>query len=136
LTVLRHYLPIQRILLLLCFVLLLAFSPGVCSAAEISQTDLNRLSEIFSQLELNLQTQDEKSAKVEALLIQSATLISQLQMKLEKAEQSTVQALNYAEKAERSLAEYSKEQKKIQQRLKIERDLACLGILAALFVRR
>ena len=126
----------QRILLLLFCLCLFVCSPTQCSAAEISQSDLNRLSEIFNQLEQNLQTQDEKSAKVEALLIQSANLIAQLQAKLEKAEQSTNQALTYATKAEASLAEYSKEQKKIQQRLKIERDFAIFGIAAALFVHR
>ena len=129
----KRYFLTKKILLLLACALLLSFLPGTCSAEEITTAERIELQTIFSQLEINCNQQEQQLATANELLMKSNQQITKLQSQLAQANQSINQAENSLNAVNKSFQAYSAEQKKIQQRLKIERDLAILGcILLAL----
>ena len=129
----KRFFRTRKILLLLSCALWLSFLPGTCSAEEITTAERIELQTIFSQLEINCNQQEQQLATANELLMKSSQLTTKLQSQLAQANQSINQAENSLNALNKSFKEYSSEQKKIQQRLKIERDLAILGcILLAL----
>ncbi len=115
---------ICTLLLLLC--LLLPSSIGM--AAEITDQELTRLEQIFQQLEINNNEQQQKLERASNLLTQSETQILLLNEKLRTAELSINQAQNSLQKANESLQAYEREMRKERSRLKFERNLLLIGI--------
>lgn len=116
---------------LFCFALLCFFLVGgICSAAEITTDELNRLDQIFQQLEQNNNAQQEKLQRASALLLQSEKQILQLSERLTKAEQSITAAQNSLQRANESFKRYEQEVKAEIQKNKLQRDVA---IVAAIF---
>lgn len=122
---------LKNTVLALLFCSLLAFSPGICSAATIMDQELDRLEVIFNQLESNNKTQDEKLARASELLQKSEAQINLLNEKLTKAEQSINQAQNSLEKVNQSFTKYEKETQKEIRGLKVQR--VVLGAVAMYF---
>lgn len=107
----------------LAFLLLLALPHGICSAAEITTVELDRLEAIFDQLERNNSEQSTKLEKASALLAKSESQINLLSEKLKQAEQSIILAQNSLEKANRSLEQLGRENKSEKRRLTWQRNL-------------
>ena len=107
----------------LAFLLLLALPYGICSAAEITTAELDRLEVIFNQLEQNNNEQSTKLEKASALLTKSESQINLLSEKLKQAEQSIILAQNSLEKANQSLQQLERENKSEKRRMAWQRNL-------------
>ena len=126
-------------LLGLFFCLSFVLLPTVCSAQThpITDEELNRLDSIFVTLEQNNQMLEQKLQKASELLEksdkqiqQSNQQINQLEMRLTQADKSVTQAQDYSKKVETSFNEYVKETDKEVKKLKTERTLLIIGIIA------
>ena len=111
--------------LLLLFFL---FAPCTGMAAEITTAELDRLDQIFEQLESNNQEQTKKLERASDLLKRSENQINLLSEKLKQAEVSLQTAQGSLELANKSLAIFEREQKAKINRLKFERNMLLLGI--------
>lgn len=126
----------QRILLLLCFVLLFSYSPGTVSAAEISQDQLATYEQIFQQLDSNNQKLSTILTQSQTDLTQAQSELTQLKLDLElckvelaQAKKSATTTQDLLNREEISLNKLSKEIKL----LKLERDVGIgIAILACL----
>lgn len=133
--------------LLLCCLLLLL--PITVSAAEITNDELLKLEQTFSELRninnvlMQDSTQSQKDLiKALSLLRESQTELKKLQEQLivlraesQAAKEDLKKASDSLKEANQSFDQYAKEMKAKQNRLTWQRNIAIVGVFAALLVK-
>ena len=125
----------RNILSLVLFCLLLVSFFGTCSAAEISEQDLDKLESNLNQLQIQTQEQDKRYQRVNDLLVKSDkqiqisnSQITLLEAQLTKAEQLINQTQNSLQSANLLLEKQEAESKSKIRNLTFQRDLLIVGL--------